>query len=187
MIRIDIHTNKIKNKDQMDIEVIVVDEAMSPVTREMIDAGMPHSASGCQATRLDKHTAFKRASTSPTNSSRSSTSESKSTSPTPRRRSRSQKEADQQRQFHALQRQRSATTGSSYVVRKAGVRSGFRAVRGGVNTLRQTISLPAGLGQLSVIGTESPAGSLHEQVLAKMAFAEQQKWITVQQKTFTKW
>lgn len=28
---------------------------------------------------------------------------------------------------------------------------------------------------------------LHEPVLTKMAFAEQQKWITVQQKTFTKW
>jgi type IV secretory pathway VirB10-like protein len=27
----------------------------------------------------------------------------------------------------------------------------------------------------------------NEQVLTKMAFAEQQKWITVQQKTFTKW
>jgi hypothetical protein len=27
----------------------------------------------------------------------------------------------------------------------------------------------------------------HEQALTKMAFAEQQKWITVQQKTFTKW
>jgi hypothetical protein len=28
---------------------------------------------------------------------------------------------------------------------------------------------------------------VHEQLLVKMAFAEQQKWITVQQKTFTKW
>jgi hypothetical protein len=28
---------------------------------------------------------------------------------------------------------------------------------------------------------------LHDPVLTKMAFAEQQKWITVQQKTFTKW
>lgn len=27
----------------------------------------------------------------------------------------------------------------------------------------------------------------HEQLLTKMAFAEQQQWITVQQKTFTKW
>jgi hypothetical protein len=27
----------------------------------------------------------------------------------------------------------------------------------------------------------------NEQVLTKMAFAEQQRWITVQQKTFTKW
>jgi len=28
---------------------------------------------------------------------------------------------------------------------------------------------------------------LHEHQLGKMAFAEQQQWITVQQKTFTKW
>jgi hypothetical protein len=28
---------------------------------------------------------------------------------------------------------------------------------------------------------------LHEKLLTSMAFAEQQKWITVQQKTFTKW
>jgi hypothetical protein len=30
-------------------------------------------------------------------------------------------------------------------------------------------------------------GKPNEQVLTKMAFAEQQRWITVQQKTFTKW
>ncbi|TVY86558.1 Alpha-actinin-like protein, partial [Lachnellula willkommii] len=45
---------------------------------------------------------------------------------------------------------------------------------------RQTSSLPADHGLKAV---EPP----HEQALTKMAFAEQQKWITVQQKTFTKW
>jgi len=45
---------------------------------------------------------------------------------------------------------------------------------------RQTNSLPADHGLKAI---EPP----HEQALTKMAFAEQQKWITVQQKTFTKW
>jgi hypothetical protein len=45
---------------------------------------------------------------------------------------------------------------------------------------RQTSSLPADHGLKAI---EPP----HEQTLTKMAFAEQQKWITVQQKTFTKW
>ncbi|TVY68706.1 Alpha-actinin-like protein, partial [Lachnellula suecica] len=45
---------------------------------------------------------------------------------------------------------------------------------------RQTTSLPADHGLKAI---EPP----HEQALTKMAFAEQQKWITVQQKTFTKW
>lgn len=42
-------------------------------------------------------------------------------------------------------------------------------------------------------GTTSPADKrrtpdpLHDQGLVRMAFAEQQRWITVQQKTFTKW
>jgi hypothetical protein len=44
----------------------------------------------------------------------------------------------------------------------------------------KTSSLPADHGLKAI---EPP----HEQALAKMAFAEQQKWITVQQKTFTKW
>lgn len=44
----------------------------------------------------------------------------------------------------------------------------------------QTSSLPADHGLKAI---EPP----HEQALTKMAFAEQQKWITVQQKTFTKW
>lgn len=37
--------------------------------------------------------------------------------------------------------------------------------------------------QAALAATEPP----HEQLLTKMAFAEQQRWITVQQKTFTKW
>jgi hypothetical protein len=44
----------------------------------------------------------------------------------------------------------------------------------------QASSLPADHGLKAI---EPP----HEQALTKMAFAEQQKWITVQQKTFTKW
>jgi hypothetical protein len=41
--------------------------------------------------------------------------------------------------------------------------------------------------------TSSPADALaaieppHDQGLTRMAFAEQQRWITVQEKTFTKW
>jgi hypothetical protein len=45
---------------------------------------------------------------------------------------------------------------------------------------QKTSSLPADHGLKAI---EPP----HEQALTKMAFAEQQKWITVQQKTFTKW
>lgn len=37
--------------------------------------------------------------------------------------------------------------------------------------------------QAALAATEPP----HENLLTKMAFAEQQRWITVQQKTFTKW
>jgi hypothetical protein len=48
------------------------------------------------------------------------------------------------------------------------------------NFRRQTSSLPTDHGLKAI---EPP----HEQALTKMAFAEQQKWITVQQKTFTKW
>lgn len=38
------------------------------------------------------------------------------------------------------------------------------------------------------LGSESSIGTSEDQkTLTKMAYAEQQKWITVQQKTFTKW
>ena len=39
-------------------------------------------------------------------------------------------------------------------------------------------------GQADALAAVEPA---HEQGLVRMAFAEQQRWITVQQKTFTKW
>jgi hypothetical protein len=47
----------------------------------------------------------------------------------------------------------------------------------------QTISLPVAKEGVLRCALEPP----HEQLLAKMAFAEQQQWIIVQQKTFTKW
>jgi hypothetical protein len=40
--------------------------------------------------------------------------------------------------------------------------------------------------QAGLAATE-PGPPPHEKLLTKMAFAEQQHWITVQQKTFTKW
>jgi hypothetical protein len=42
--------------------------------------------------------------------------------------------------------------------------------------------------QRNSLGSEGSNGEADDQkVLTKMAYAEQQKWITVQQKTFTKW
>jgi hypothetical protein len=117
-----------------------------------------NAESGCRATVQCKHNEL----TPPT------------TPPQRRGRSRSQKEADQERQLHAarLQRQRSATTGS------------LSAIKAPVRQIsyehRQSSSLSTN-GPLSAV--EPP----HEHALTKMAYAEQQKWITVQQKTFTKW
>ncbi len=90
---------------------------------------------------------------------------------TRRDRSSLQKEANRSKQFTS-RLQRSATTGgndSDLLGRKKS--RGFS---------RQTTSLPVDHGLKAI---EPP----HEQALTKMAFAEQQKWITVQQKTFTKW
>ncbi|KAL5319511.1 hypothetical protein ACEPPN_012566 [Leptodophora sp. 'Broadleaf-Isolate-01'] len=87
-----------------------------------------------------------------------------------RDRSSQQKEANRSKQF-TTRLQRSATisgNNSDLLGRKKG--RGFR----------QTASLPADHGLKAI---EPP----HEQALTKMAFAEQQQWITVQQKTFTKW
>ncbi|KAF4637263.1 hypothetical protein G7Y89_g816 [Cudoniella acicularis] len=87
-----------------------------------------------------------------------------------------QKEANRSKQFTTrLQRSASASasTDPSGEILPAGKRRGrFQN--------RQTTSLPADHGLKAI---EPP----HEQALTKMAFAEQQKWITVQQKTFTKW
>lgn len=44
--------------------------------------------------------------------------------------------------------------------------------------------LSSATGQADALAAVEP---VHEQGLARMAFAEQQRWITVQQKTFTKW
>ncbi|KAL2067887.1 hypothetical protein VTL71DRAFT_15985 [Oculimacula yallundae] len=87
-----------------------------------------------------------------------------------RDRSSQQREANRSKQF-TTRLQRSATVSgndSDFLGRKRG------------NTFRQTSSLPADHGLKAI---EPP----HEQGLVKMAFAEQQQWITVQQKTFTKW
>jgi hypothetical protein len=89
-----------------------------------------------------------------------------------------QKEANRSRQF-TTRLQRSATTGSDdgdAPLGREGRRRRFH---------RQTASLPAEKNRTDeALKAVEP---LHEQVLTKMAFAEQQKWITVQQKTFTKW
>ncbi|EKD13561.1 uncharacterized protein L3040_008574 [Drepanopeziza brunnea f. sp. 'multigermtubi'] len=84
-----------------------------------------------------------------------------------------EKEANRSKQFTTrLQRSASSVTTSEegeLVLRKKGR-----------SFSKQTLSLPADHG-LKLI--EPP----HENPLVKMAFAEQQQWITVQQKTFTKW
>jgi hypothetical protein len=85
-----------------------------------------------------------------------------------RDRSSSQKEASRSQRFTTRSQRRSTVTDTDPLGRK---KRNFR---------RQTSSLPADHGLKAI---EPP----HEQALTKMAFAEQQKWITVQQKTFTKW
>jgi hypothetical protein len=86
-----------------------------------------------------------------------------------RNRSSSQREAIRSKQFTNRQ-QRSDSNPIDDLLGRRKLR-GFR---------QKTSSLPADHGLKAI---EPP----HEQVLTKMAFAEQQKWITVQQKTFTKW
>ena len=86
-----------------------------------------------------------------------------------RNRSSSQREAIRSKQFTNRQ-QRSDSNPIDDPLGRRKLR-GFR---------QKTSSLPADHGFKAI---EPP----HEQVLTKMAFAEQQKWITVQQKTFTKW
>lgn len=77
------------------------------------------------------------------------------------------------RQLHEarLERQRSASDPST----------GSRRLRGKRGARNRTFQ-PAN-PKAALAATEPP----HENLLTKMAFAEQQRWITVQQKTFTKW
>jgi hypothetical protein len=89
-----------------------------------------------------------------------------------RDRTSSQREANRSKQF-TTRLQRSASTSTS-------TDSSGELVAGRRKGRFQTSSLPADHGLKAI---EPP----HEQALTKMAFAEQQKWITVQQKTFTKW
>lgn len=84
-----------------------------------------------------------------------------------RDRSSLQREANRSRQFTTRQ-QRSATTNSIDLPRQR----------------PKPFQRPSSAPQESGLKALEP---LHEQNLTKMAFAEQQKWITVQQKTFTKW
>ena len=80
-----------------------------------------------------------------------------------------EKEANRSKQF--TKRQRSASEASGSLKRRD---------RGKLNLQqqRQRHSIPNNRG-----GEEKP----NEHVLVSMAYAEQQKWVTVQQKTFTKW
>jgi hypothetical protein len=124
-------------------------------------AMQPKEESGCRAATLAtpcKHNAI------PTNSQRA--------------RSRSQKEADHQaRQLRAAESRLKRSAAASLIPYFKGLGRPISF------THRLTISLPAAKEVVLSGALEPP----HEQLLARMAFAEQQQWITVQQKTFTKW
>jgi hypothetical protein len=93
-------------------------------------------------------------------------------------RSRSQKEADHQaRQQRAAQFRLKCSATTSLIPNLKGI---GRSI---VSRHRQTNSQPAAKVGFLRGALEPP----HEQLLSRMAFAEQQQWITVQQKTFTKW
>ncbi|KAH8645593.1 hypothetical protein BGZ60DRAFT_392482 [Tricladium varicosporioides] len=93
-----------------------------------------------------------------------------------RNRASLQKEANRSKQF-TTRLQRSASASASTDASGEIVPSGKRRGR---FQHRQVTSLPADHGLKAI-------EPLHEHALTNMAFAEQQKWITVQQKTFTKW
>lgn len=78
------------------------------------------------------------------------------------------------KQLHAARQQRSGSTSLSAVPKKLDGSPTSKARR-----FRKNSSQPGD----ALAATEPP----HEQGLTRMAFAEQQRWITVQQKTFTKW
>ena len=94
-----------------------------------------------------------------------------------------QKEANRSRKFTTrLQRSASESAGVSAGAPASTDPSGELLTGRRRNRFqnRSTASLPADHGLKAI-------EPLHEHVMTKMAFAEQQKWITVQQKTFTKW
>jgi len=83
-----------------------------------------------------------------------------------------QRERETNRSKQFTSRQRSASEASGVLLKRD-------SNRGKINLQqRQRHSIPNSKG-----GEEKP----NEHVLVSMAYAEQQKWITVQQKTFTKW
>lgn len=88
-----------------------------------------------------------------------------SSSPTPRNR------RDKQR-LHAARLQRSSSNNSSFDFKPKEKPS--RGTR-----FQRSFSSPAD----ALAAVEPP----HDQGLTRMAFADQQRWVTVQQKTFTKW
>jgi hypothetical protein len=99
-----------------------------------------------------------------------------------RNRASVQKEADRSRQFtNRLRRSASESAGAGAAAPASTEPSG-ELLTGRKNRFQKrcTVSLPANHGLKAI-------EPLHEHVMTKMAFAEQQKWITVQQKTFTKW
>ncbi|KAB5558090.1 hypothetical protein GE09DRAFT_1237324 [Coniochaeta sp. 2T2.1] len=77
------------------------------------------------------------------------------------------------KQLHAARLQRSGSTSLSIGSKKDG------SPTSKTRRFRKNSSQPGD----ALSATEPP----HEQGLTRMAFAEQQRWITVQQKTFTKW
>ena len=94
------------------------------------------------------------------------------TSPTPPQRCRRDKEALQAARFQ---------------------RSGSRSLSLGTKNKPPSSSVSTSKPRRFQRSTSSPADALaaieppHDQGLTRMAFAEQQRWITVQEKTFTKW
>ena len=81
-----------------------------------------------------------------------------------------EREANRSKQFTS--RQRSASEASALLLNREGNRGKINLQQ------RQRHSISNNTGR-----EEKP----NEHVLVSMAYAEQQKWITVQQKTFTKW
>jgi type IV secretory pathway VirB10-like protein len=81
----------------------------------------------------------------------------------------------------SLQKEREANRSKQFTTRLQRSASGDKDASGrGKRSFQQR--------QRNSLGSEGSNGEAEDQkVLTKMAFAEQQKWITVQQKTFTKW